>query len=158
MKIGNNNNVGITGEFYVLAQLTQRGFVATLTFGNTKKIDILVANEKINKIFKVEVKTSNRKLGRDLLFSKDPIYKWAMQDKHETIIDNNLIYCFVQINSDDSLPEFFLVPSKDVAQYVKWQHKFWMKSRNGNDSPMRNFRIEQSDPKKYRNNWRIFNK
>ena len=122
MKI-DNSKVGITGEFYVLAQLTQRGFVATLTFGNTKKIDILVANEKINKIFKVEVKTSNRKLGRDLLFSPDPIYKWAMQDKHETIIDNNLIYCFVQINSDDSLPEFFLC-----------QVKRWHNMSNGNIS------------------------
>lgn len=155
MKI-DNTQIGISGEFYVLAQLIHRGLVATLTFGNTKKIDILVSNESINKIFKVEVKTSNRKLGRDLLFSQDPIYKWAMQDKHETIIDNNLIYCFVQINSIDYLPEFFLVPSKDVARYVKWQHKFWMKNRNGKDSRMRIFRIEKNDPKKYRNNWQIF--
>jgi hypothetical protein len=157
MKI-DNTQVGIAGEFYVLAQLIHRGLVATLTFGNTKKIDILVSNENINKIYKVEVKTSNRKLGRDLLFSPDPIYKWMMQAKHETIFDDNLIYCFVQINSIDSLPEFFLVPSKEVAQYVKWQHRFWMKKRNGKDNPARIFRIEQSDPKKYRNNWKIFYK
>lgn len=153
-----NSKVGITGEFYVLAQLTQRGFVATLTFGNTKGIDILIANEKINKIYKVEVKTSYGKLGRDLLFSPDPVYSWVMQAKHETIFDHNLIYCFVHINSDDTLPNFFLVSSKEVAQYVKWQHKFWMKNRNGKDSRMRKFRIEQSDPKKYRNNWKIFNR
>ena len=50
------SQIGLAGEYYVLAQLTARGFIATLTLGNTKGIDILVTNQEINKLFKVEVK------------------------------------------------------------------------------------------------------
>ena len=37
-----NSQTGLAGEFYTLAQLTQRGYIATLTLGNTKGVDILV--------------------------------------------------------------------------------------------------------------------
>ena len=36
--------IGLAGEYYVLAQLSARGFIATLTLGNTKGVDILVTN------------------------------------------------------------------------------------------------------------------
>ena len=51
---------GLAGEFYALAQLTARGFNASLTLGNTKGVDILVINKK-NKGYKVEVKTTTIK-------------------------------------------------------------------------------------------------
>jgi hypothetical protein len=148
--------VGIAGEFFVLSQLTLRGYVATLTFGNTKSVDILVANQDLNRMFKVEVKTTIKKPGRDLLFSKDPVYKWAMSKKHEQIRDQNLVYCFVHVSDVDSLPQFFIVPSVDVADYVAWQHQHWLQESGGKDSDMRVFRIDEADPKGYRNNWRIF--
>ena len=55
------NQIGLAGEFYVLAQLAQRGFVGTLTLGHTKGIDILVSNSRFRKLFRVEVKTTRRK-------------------------------------------------------------------------------------------------
>ena len=151
-----NSLVGIAGEFYVLSQLALRGYVATLTFGNTKSVDILVANQELNRMFKVEVKTTIKKVGRDLLFSKDPIYKWTMSKKHEEIRDKNLVYCFVHIGDFDSLPQFFIVPSLEVAEYIAWQHQHWMNETGGKDSDMRVFRVEQSDPNAYRNNWSVF--
>ena len=51
-----------------------------------------------------------------------------MSKKHEKIKDEKLIYCFVYIEEDkDILPKFFIVPSKEVARYVKWQHNKWLK-------------------------------
>ena len=38
--------------------MSARGFIATLTLGNTKGVDILVTNQEINRLFKVEVKTT----------------------------------------------------------------------------------------------------
>lgn len=151
--------IGLAGEYYVLAQLTARGMIATLTLSNTKGVDILVTNQEINKLFKVEVKTTNSKPGYDRLFSEKPVYHWALSKKHETITDKNLIYCFVIIESMDKLPLFFLVPGKDVAEYVKWQHQYWLTARNFKvkDNPMRRFRIEIDDPKNYQSNWEIFN-
>jgi hypothetical protein len=55
-----NTQIGLAGEFYVLAQLVQRGLVASLTLANTKGVDILVSNARLNQLFKIEVKTSDR--------------------------------------------------------------------------------------------------
>ncbi len=68
------SQIGLAGEFYTLAQLTQRGYVATLTLGNTKGIDILVTNHEVNKLYKVEVKTTNNKLRRERLYGEGLFY------------------------------------------------------------------------------------
>jgi hypothetical protein len=47
-----NTQIGLAGEFYVLAQLVQHNLVATLTLANTKGVDILVANPELNRLFK----------------------------------------------------------------------------------------------------------
>ena len=99
---------GIAGEFYVLAQLVQRGFVATLTMGNTKGIDILVSNSDLNKLFRVEVKTTDRKPHKESLFGSDAFYSWTMSVKHEQTIDSKLFYCFVALRGTSTLPRFFL--------------------------------------------------
>ncbi|GAF96255.1 unnamed protein product [marine sediment metagenome] len=150
--------IGLAGEYYVLAQLSARGFIATLTLGNTKGVDILVTNQEINKLFKVEVKTTIGKPRIERLFSNRPMYIWPMSKKHEAILDEKLIYCFVHMTEVDKLPKFFLIPSKDVAAYVKWQHEYWLKTRKNKvkETTMRNFRIEVDDPNSYENNWDIF--
>ena len=150
------SQIGLAGEYYVLAQLTSRGLIATLTLGNTKGIDILVTNQEANKLFKVEVKSTQSKISRSLLFSDKKQYQWTMSKKHEKIIDENLIYCFVHFESVDKLPKFFLVPSKKVATYVENQHRKWLNERNGTDNPMRKFRILIDDPENFENNWSLF--
>lgn len=151
------NSLGLAGEYYVLAQLTQRGMVATLTLSNTKGVDILVTNQDINKLYKVEVKTTDRKPIVEKLFGKKPFYYWIMGEKHEKIVDKNLFYVFVNLQGENSLPKFFVVPSRYVARYVRWQHKHWLKSRKkkGKSTTMRKFRIEADDTK-YLNNWSVF--
>ncbi len=158
------SNKGLTGEFYVLAQLNARGYNASLTLGNTKSVDILVMNNKTNKGFKVEVKTTTNKPIKEKLFAKwhndNACYNWILSKKNETYIDDNLIYCFVHISDLNVMPKFFLVHSKDVANYVKSQHKFYLSTRKNkvSDSSMRKFRVEINDPNKYQNNWGIFDK
>jgi len=153
------NSLGLAGEYYVLAQLSERGMVATLTLSNTKGVDILVTNQDINKLYKVEVKTTNRKPIVEKLFGNKPFYYWIMGEKHEKIVDKNLFYVFVNLQGENSLPKFFVVPSRYVARYVKWQHEHWLKSRMKKVDPtnMRKFRIE-ADDEKYLNNWSVFKK
>mgnify|MGYP006281394481 CR=1 FL=1 len=157
MKI-DKTQTGLAGEYYVLAQLTSRGFVATLTLGNTKGVDIIVTNQEINKLFKVEVKTTTNKPKNAKLFTVQKAYHWTMGKKHESVIDENLIYCFVLIEDVTKMPLFFLVPSKDVAIYIKWQHEYWLSTREKQvkDTSMRQYRIDVDDPHNYRNNWDIF--
>jgi hypothetical protein len=156
-----NSQTGLAGEFYTLAQLTQRGYIATLTLGNTKGVDILVTNQELNKLYKVEVKTTQIKARRESLFGGEELmFMWPMNAKHENIVDQNLFYCFVVLSLPDELPAFFIVPSKTVAEYVKWQHQHWIDSRKKKvqATNMRTFRIKISDPENFKNNWSVFKK
>jgi hypothetical protein len=153
-----HTQIGLAGEYYVLAQLTQRDLVATLTLSNTKAVDILVANQDLNKFYKVEVKTMLKKPGYSRLFGDTKFWSWPMNEKHEDRIDDNLYYCFVALQGTDSLPKFFIVPSIDVAIYVKKQHEYWLSTRKNQvkETSMRQFRIPIDDPKGYENNWQVF--
>ncbi len=148
---------GLAGEYYALAQLTQRGLIATLTLGNTKGVDILVTNQNLNKLYKVEVKTSSTKPGKAKLFGDGMFLSWTMSKKHEHATDPNLVYCFIKLREVTELPQFFIVPSKDVAEYVRWQHQYWLSTNKSRiDSNMRQFRIPVEDPKRYEGNWALF--
>jgi hypothetical protein len=82
-----------------------------------------------------------------------------MSIKHETIKDPYLYYCFVALEGENNLPKFFVVPSVDVAEYVKWQHEHWLSTRNSpvKQTSLRRFRIAVEDPNQYLDNWEVFN-
>ncbi len=149
---------GLAGEFYVLAQLTHRGLIATLTLGNAKSVDILATNHDLNELYKVEVKCTDRRPRKSGLFGTERFFMWTLSKKHEEIDDPRLVYCFVCLNEPSSMPDFFLVPSSDVAQYVKWQHDYWLTNtgKTEDKSSVRIFRIPEDDPGGYRSNWRVF--
>lgn len=137
-----NNSISLAGEFAVLSQLALRGFDANLTLGNTKSVDILISDPKRNKMFKMEVKTHYRNSpSHSELFGHT--LGWVMGEKHETIIDKNLYYCFVNIEQQTHIFKFYIVPSIVVAKYVKEQHEYWLSSRVNNVEPttMRRFRL-----------------
>jgi hypothetical protein len=54
----NSNNVSLAGEFGVLCQLALQGCVANMTLGNTKGIDISIADPDGGRMLKLEVKTN----------------------------------------------------------------------------------------------------
>ena len=141
------NSVSLAGEFAVLSQLTLRGYDANMTLGHTKGVDILVSNPSNNKMYKVEVKTSfASKPSRSKLFGYT--LSWMMSDKHESISDRNLYYCFVNIERQSNIFRLFLVPSIIVAEYVQVQHRFWLDSKKQiKDVSMRQFRIGLEDNK-----------
>src|SRR5439155_16411329 len=85
-KAMDNTQIGLAGEFHVLAQLVQRGLVASLTLANTKGVDILVSNARLNQLFKIEVKTTNNGPHHESLFATEPCYGWPMSAKHEHIV------------------------------------------------------------------------
>jgi len=136
------NQVSLAGEFAVLSQLALHGFDANLTLGNTKGVDILLSNPKTGKMRRLEVKTHshnkpfmNKRLGKIL-------GKWRMDKKHESMNDDNLFFCFVSIEDQTDSFEFYVVPSKVVAEYVTWTHQHWLNENSKRkDTPMRTFDI-----------------
>ena len=48
---------GVSGEYFVAAELSRRGFVASLTLRNTRGIDVLASNADATKSVGIQVKT-----------------------------------------------------------------------------------------------------
>jgi hypothetical protein len=157
LPMADSTHVGLAGELYVLAQLAQRGLVASLTLANTKAVDILVFDEGVSRYSRLEIKTAGDALkSRERYFSEEPFYAWTMSEKHECVEDPRLFYGFVALQGLQALPLFFLVPSRYVAAYVREQHRYWVRARGCEFDPttkMRKFRIPVADPNGFRDNW-----
>ena len=140
---------GVSGEYFVAAELSHRGYLCSITLKNTKGVDVLISNENSSKLIGVQVKTNNGKKKT-----------WLINKKAEELSEDNLVYVFVNLKKLDGLPEFYIVPSKVVAKQVKYGHAEWIKtfSQSGKkhkDTSMRMFR----DPNdKYKSRWSIIEK
>ena len=139
---------GVSGEYFVAAELSRRGYICSVTLKNTKGIDILVCNENASKTLGIQVKTNQ--------LNKT---EWILNEKCEKLFDKNFFYVFVNLRKADELPEFYIVPSKIVAKLTSINHSKWLsaKGENGqqrNDSNMRKFRDME---KKYLNRWDLLN-
>ena len=117
-----------------------------MTLGNTKSVDILVADPLTGNMFKIEVKThfGNTSSHSDLF---GHTLDWVMSEKHESIIASNLFYIFVRIEKGANSFKFFIVPSSMVAKYLKESYKLWWEIRTkegkklSEDNKVRIFRI-----------------
>jgi hypothetical protein len=135
---------GVSGEYFVAAELSRRGFICSVTLKNTKGIDILVCNEDATKNLGIQVKTNQ--------INKS---EWILNEKCEKLTDKNIFYVFVNLKGIEILPEFYIVPSKDVAKYTSINHSKWLsekgkKGQSRNDSTMRKFKDSEQ---LYLNRW-----
>src|ERR1700676_4366247 len=83
--------VGITGEYLVAAELSRRGYVATLTLRNTRGIDILASNSDATRSVGIQVKTGQ---------GVRP--DWLMNKKAEAHPAENPRYVFVCLAPEGS--------------------------------------------------------
>jgi hypothetical protein len=64
--------------------------------------------------------------------------------KAETLHADNLFYVFVRLNGLNHAPDYYIVPSGEIAAHCRKSHKAWLATlgRNGRkhkDTSMRNF-------------------
>lgn len=142
------NSVALAGEFAVLSQLAIRNLNPSLTLGHTKGIDILVSDPHSRRMRRLEVKTSYSTRKRPDKSSK--IFgrfhaQWIMNKKSEKHSDDDLFYCFVRYEVTKFQYEFFVVPNKVVAKYLRAEHRFWRNKTKGKKTDLRTFRIGLND-------------
>ena len=123
---------GVAGEYFVAAELSRRGYVASLTLRNTRGIDILASNSDATKTVGIQVKTnqSDRR-------------EWILNRKAEAEDAENLFYVFVRLNHTGP-PAFHVVPRAKVATFVREGHQAWLDTpgkggRAHSDSSIRKF-------------------
>lgn len=139
---------GVSGEYFVAAELSRHGYICSVTLKNTKGIDILVCNEDATKTLGIQVKTNQ--INRS---------EWVLNEKSENLTDKNIFYVFVNLKNVELLPEFHIVPSKVVAKYISNNHKEWLseKGKNGQKRNDSTLRIFKDLDKVYLNRWDLLN-
>ncbi len=124
---------GIAGEYFVAAELTRRGYIASLTLRNTRGVDILASNLDATKSVGIQVKAIQ---GRGK--------SWMLNQKIESDEATNLFFVFIRLNNLDA-PEYYIVPREDVSRFAAENHERWLatpgrKGQQHNDNPMRQFK------------------
>lgn len=135
---------GIAGEYLVAGELTRRGFVASITLRNTRGIDIVVTNRDASKSVGIQVKASaGSRRG------------WILNKKGEDFYSKTLFYVFVNLNGNDERPDYFIVPSKIVADYIKYGHAEWLNKPSKKGTPHRDstMRLFSDKEGKYLERW-----
>ena len=85
--------------------------------------------------------------------------RWMLTKKSESFSSDDHYYVFVLLRGVGIRPEFHIVPSGVVAEYVSTSHRQWLVGKKSDGSPrkdssMRNFR----DPDgKYKEAWSMLN-
>lgn len=143
-------SVGVTGEYYVAAELSHRGYISSITLRNTRGIDIIVSNKEGTKSATIQVKSTynNQK------------NSWILTQKSEDFFSNHHFYVFVNLDEPKTRPRFFIVPSKIVAEYITNDHKNWLnkpgkKGQQHKDNQMRKFEDLEN---KYLEKWNFIEK
>lgn len=137
---------GIAGELFVAAELTRRGFAATITMKNTADFDILAADLASHENLRIQVKTNERAYRK----------AWVLNKKCETLVAPNFHYIFVNL-AGLRTPEYHIVPSSDVAKTVKDGQILHMQTlrRNGEKRKETNMRMFFDKSDKYKEAWEL---
>ena len=100
-----SSSTGLSGEYYVAAELLRRGYTVGITMGNAKAIDILA--EKNDKQFIIQVKA---------IFKQKNVGWPIMQNK----VNPDHYYIFVNLNGDKMTePEYFICTGSEAIPLIK---------------------------------------
>ncbi len=98
---------GVAGEYFVAAELSRRGYIASISLRNTRGIDILVTNQEARSIT-IQCKTR-----------QDAGKSWMMTAKIGDIVSDTHFYVFVALGKKTDRPIYHIVPSCVVADHLK---------------------------------------
>jgi len=105
--MANRSQTGFSAELFVAAELSKQRHLVTITFGNEKAIDILVAKAgDPRKTASIDVKG---------LMNPAP---WAMGD-YANKKRHPDVYIFCHLNKPKEHPEYFIVPKRKVDRLIE---------------------------------------
>jgi len=139
-----NTLVGVAGEYLVAGELSLRGYIASITLRNSRGIDIIASNPDGTKSISIQVKTNSSGNSR-----------WLLNKKCEDFYSKSHVYVFVALKDLGERPDFYIVPSKVVAEYAKHRHMNWLsrKKRDGTERKDSSMRAFLDDNKVYLEKW-----
>lgn len=153
--------VGNAGEFFVLAELTRRGWTAALTARNNHAFDILAAKADVSIRIRVKTKTT-----------LSDVFQWSAKKTGDIFLDlgdSGDFSVLVDVPLDGNPPEYFVVPTRQINQWLQEDFKEWVTTPGAKgqqrdaDNTRRLFYVDDKVGKlargykiklePYRNNW-----
>ena len=137
---------GVAGEYFVAAELSRRGYIASISLRNTRGIDILATNQKASRNVTIQCKT-NQKAQR----------KWMLNEKSEGFVSDDHFYVFVALGGVNTRASYHIVPSRDVAKQVKKSHRHFQLTpdRKGQKHGHSTIRIFTDTDGEYLEKWEL---
>jgi len=138
---------GVAGEYFVAAELSRRGHIASVSLRNTRGIDILATNQNASRSITIQCKTNQLALK-----------VWVLSEKSEDFVSDDHFYVFVALRAVQERAAYHIVPSRAVADHISKSHRHWLRTpgragRKHVDNSMRKF----SDPNdEYLERWDLF--
>lgn len=136
---------GVAGEYFVAAELSRLGAVATLTSKNTPDIDILASNADGTKLVQIQVKAGRNDTGGFII------------GKRRKKFSVNTFYVFVLLKGE-AKPEYWIAPYNTVRSIAEHEYNAWV--RNGGESRKKapitlKWRHLKSSLSDCKNNWKL---
>jgi hypothetical protein len=119
------SQTGAAGEFYVAAQLSQRGWAASILLGNAPRTDILAQHTATGTTISVQSKAANG--GGD--------FQVGVRGEIPSKLGESEWFVFVALSTPDVRPDFFIVPRNAIAAYVWCNHQVWIKETGRKGQP-----------------------
>lgn len=140
---------GIAGEYFVAAELSLRGFMASITLRNNDSIDIHASKGDGKKLLAIQVKTNQN--GKR---------SWPLGSKAETLFSENLYYVFVSLKGKNERPEYHIVPSSFLASRIKQDYSNWLATpgKQGQSHADNNIRLFRDESKEFHERWDLLEK
>jgi hypothetical protein len=137
---------GVAGEYFVAAELSSRGYIASISLRNTRGIDILATNQSGSRSVTIQCKTNQR---------AKPL--WVLNQKSEDFFSDSHFYVLVSLGVPGERPRFHVVPSKTVAEWTKTSHRKWLETpgRKGQQHADNKVRTFQDLENAYLERWDI---
>ncbi|MBP7830974.1 MAG: hypothetical protein KA248_13765 [Kiritimatiellae bacterium] len=132
-----NQLTGMQGVYLVASELARHGFIASPTSRSARGADILVTDPDCTRAFSVQVKTN----------AASTSY-WLLSPHAKAMVSPTHIYVFVNLRGEGKPPDFFVVPSRIVAQRMGSE-------KQGQDTW---YWFMRDDAKPFQNKWNIFKK
>lgn len=131
------------GQYFVAGELLRLGYIVSIPLRNNTG-GINVSNADGTKQVAIQVRASQ---------GDKP--EWVLNDKAETIYADNLFYVFVNLKGPMEWPDFYVVPSKTVADFVKMDHRRWLERPGRKGQPHKDNRVRKfRDPeRKFLGRW-----
>ena len=146
------NITGVAGEYFVAAELSRRGWIATITLKNTPNIDVIATTLDGSRSLNIQVKT--RSIGNR--------QGWILNKGIESLApSDNFFIVFVDLVDIDKKPDYYVIPKNLFAKWIAKRHQEWLLTpgRLGQahvDNSIRAFDKPQFDAfDNYHNNWKF---